>query len=68
MTTAYLNGQPHTFSPDIATPRDLIRAFGLHEQRVAVEINGLLLDRSLLATTPLRTGDRIEIVSFVGGG
>ena len=37
-------------------------------KRVAVEVNGTVVPRSLHATTELRAGDRVEIVVAVGGG
>jgi sulfur carrier protein len=36
--------------------------------RVAVEVNEELVPRQRFAETALRDGDRIEIVTFVGGG
>lgn len=36
--------------------------------RVAVEINGELVPRSLYATHVLADGDRVEIVQAIGGG
>lgn len=36
--------------------------------RVAVELNEELVPRRRFAETVLRDGDRIEIVTFVGGG
>ena len=46
---------------------------GLIEQRqprppFAVEINKLLVRRPDFATTPLKDGDIVEIVTLVGGG
>ena len=45
----------------------------LEEQRYrldvsAVEYNGGILSKAAYATTTLHDGDRIEMVSFVGGG
>ncbi|MGZ8422024.1 MAG: sulfur carrier protein ThiS [Nitrospira sp.] len=36
--------------------------------RVAVELNLEILDRSDFDTRGLREGDRVEILSFIGGG
>jgi thiazole synthase len=35
---------------------------------VAVEVNGEVVPRAMHATRPLRDGDRVEMVTFVGGG
>ena len=37
-------------------------------KRVAVELNGDILPKSQYENTVLQDGDRIEVVSFVGGG
>lgn len=36
--------------------------------RIAVELNGEILPKSLYGDTVLKDGDKAEIVSFVGGG
>jgi thiamine biosynthesis protein ThiS len=36
--------------------------------RVAVELNREIVPRNLWPQTPLKNGDRLEIVHFVGGG
>ncbi len=62
-----LNGQPRA----LAAPTlliDLLRAEGLAERRVAVEINGEIVPRSRHADTALAAGDRVEIVHALGGG
>ena len=37
-------------------------------RRIAVERNGEILPKSQYAQTLLKDGDRLEIVTFVGGG
>jgi thiamine biosynthesis protein ThiS len=46
----------------------LLRALSLPETRVAVERNRSLVRKAEFADTVLGDGDRIEIVTFVGGG
>ena len=41
---------------------------GLKSDRIAVELNGEIVPRSTWNETGISTGDRIEIVHFVGGG
>ena len=41
---------------------------GLSARPVAVEVNGRLVRRARHAATRIAPGDRVEIVSFVGGG
>jgi thiamine biosynthesis protein ThiS len=61
-----LNGEP--FETDASTISRLVEALGLDIRKVAVELNLAIVPRSLHATTPVQTGDRIEVVQFVGGG
>ena len=46
----------------------LLEILGLARQRVAVEVNGNLVTRTEWAQYKLNDGDRVEVVSFVGGG
>jgi thiamine biosynthesis protein ThiS len=63
----HLNGDPLTLARP-ATVAGLLRQLGLDERPVAVERNGDLVARGAQATTELADGDRIEVVTFVGGG
>lgn len=47
---------------------DLLRTLGLQSRHVAVECNREIVPRDAHAVTPLNPGDRLEIVTFVGGG
>jgi thiamine biosynthesis protein ThiS len=65
-----LNGQTREFSDlaDAATVADLIASLGLKGDRVAIEHNGEIVSRTEWAQTAVHSGDRFEIVHFVGGG
>lgn len=65
--TIVLNGEPHPVGED-TTVAALVTALGLAPQQVAVEKNREIVPRSAYAQTPVRDGDRLEIVTFVGGG
>jgi thiamine biosynthesis protein ThiS len=54
--------------PDGATVSALIAHLGVAERKVAVERNLEIVPKSQYATTRLVSGDRIEIVHFIGGG
>ncbi|MBQ8434762.1 MAG: sulfur carrier protein ThiS [Oscillospiraceae bacterium] len=41
---------------------------GYDTGRIAVEINGEIITKSKYDNVVLKDGDRVEIVSFVGGG
>lgn len=62
-----LNGKPETLA-DGTTVAALLDQLQLAPIRVAVEINEELVTRREFPATPLRDGDRMEIVTFVGGG
>jgi thiazole synthase len=47
---------------------DLVRELGLTPGQVAVELNREIIRRSEWRQRPLRQGDEVEIVHFVGGG
>jgi len=47
---------------------DLLAALDLAQRRVAVEVNKVLVRRAKYDTHELHDGDRIEIVTLVGGG
>lgn len=50
------------------TLADLVEHFGLGGRAVAVELNEELIPRERHAETRIRKGDRIELVTLVGGG
>lgn len=62
-----VNGEPRTI-PAGGSIADMLRAIGLDPRKVAVERNLEIVPRSTYAQTPLAEGDRIEIVTFIGGG
>ena len=62
-----VNGTPRALAAG-ATVADLVAALGLRPELVAVEVNKALVPRRRHAEHPLSTGDRVEIVTLVGGG
>lgn len=54
--------------PQGSTLQTLLEQLRLTGRRLAVERNGDIVPRSLYADTPLRSGDRLEIVHAIGGG
>ena len=65
-----INGEPTHNSAELAatTLIELLKARGLSERRVAVEVNGVLVKRDAFAQTQLTPNDVIEIIHYVGGG
>lgn len=62
-----LNGEERDVA-DVSSIADLVSALGLDARKVAVERNLEIAPRSTYADTALVDGDRIEIVTFIGGG
>jgi len=68
----YINGEDRVFSPApgpaLFTLAALIESLAMKPDRVAVELNREIVPRDRWPQTPLKDGDRLEIVHFVGGG
>ncbi len=62
-----VNGQSESADAE-ATIASLIETHKLEPLRVAVEVNEQLVRRRDFELTRLRADDRVEIVTFVGGG
>ncbi|GIX37050.1 MAG: sulfur carrier protein ThiS [Silanimonas sp.] len=62
-----LNGELHEIEAGLSLA-GLLERFGLTQRRVAIEVNGEIVPRSLHAGHVLREGDRIEVVHALGGG
>jgi sulfur carrier protein len=63
----HVNGEPRDVE-DGATVERLLAALGIDRRAVAVERNREIVPRSRHAETLLSEGDRVEIVTMVGGG
>ena len=53
--------------PEGETVRSLVVRYNLKPEKVSIELNRRLV-RSNGYDTPLKEGDEVEIVTFVGGG
>lgn len=53
---------------EVATVAELLESLEVRQRFVAVELNREIVPRSEHATCVLTEGDRIEIVTMVGGG
>lgn len=61
------NGQPREV-PDEQTVADFVRSLDLATTAYAVELNQEVLPRKKHAEQMLSAGDRVEVVTLVGGG
>lgn len=62
-----VNGEPRDCEPQTPLPQ-LLEQMGLNPRLVAVEYNGEILHRQFWSETTMQEGDRLEIVTIVGGG
>ena len=62
-----INGKARTVAEG-TTVLALLGELGLGDNRVAVERNLEVIPRAQHASTLLAAGDRLEVVTFVGGG
>ncbi len=63
-----VNGKEKTFFKKPENVLQLLESLGVKTEMAAVEINGDIVNPELFAQTELQDGDKVEIVSFVGGG
>ena len=61
-----INGESRAFPADNLTA--LVEQLGMKADRVAIELNREIVPRDRWPQTPLKDGDQLEIVHFVGGG
>ncbi|MGF1461414.1 MAG: sulfur carrier protein ThiS [Leptolyngbyaceae cyanobacterium] len=62
-----VNGEGTTCAAHTRLP-DYLAQIGMNPRLVAVEYNGEILHRQFWEETYLQAGDRLEIVTIVGGG
>lgn len=55
-------------APATSTLDHIVSKLELRSDRVAIELNGEIVPRTAWQQTTVNTGDRLEIVHFVGGG
>jgi sulfur carrier protein len=62
-----VNGDSKNCPPQTCLPT-FLESLGLNPRLVAVEYNGEILHRQFWQGTMMQAGDRLEIVTIVGGG
>lgn len=65
--TLQVNGESQSCLPQTKLPQ-LLEQLGLNPRLIAVEYNGEILHRQFWTETLMQEGDKIEIVTIVGGG
>jgi thiazole synthase len=67
MPNLTINGESRDF-PESLTVAGLLERLGYDRRRVAVEVNHEIVPAARHAEHPLHAGDRVEVVTLVGGG
>ncbi len=62
-----INGEQHELPPS-SSVATLLARLGIDARHTAIERNRELVPRSRFDSTPLASGDVLEIVTLVGGG
>jgi sulfur carrier protein len=62
-----VNGESRSCFQPIFLP-ELLQQLGFNPRLVAVEYNGEILHRQFWSETQIQDGDRLEVVTIVGGG
>jgi sulfur carrier protein len=62
-----INGESHHCLPQTPLP-ELLQQLGFNPRLIAVEYNGEILHRQFWLETQINPGDRLEVVTIVGGG
>ena len=62
-----VNGETRTFNESLSLP-EVLAQLEFNPRLVAVEYNGEILHRQFWTDTLIQAGDRLEVVTIVGGG
>ena len=62
-----INGETYNCSLKTKLP-DLLASLGFNLRLIAIEYNGEIIHKQYWSETELNNGDRLEIVTIVGGG
>jgi sulfur carrier protein len=63
-----LNGELVELTLDVKTIQQLLAFYQLEDRLVIVEHNREIILKDQYESTPLQSGDEVELVHFVGGG
>ena len=67
MAKIQLNGKKVSIKQKLSV-FDLLKKYNLDRKKIAVELNGIILNKHKYEKTFLKSNDKIEIVHFIGGG
>ena len=62
-----MNGEPRQVEQGLSV-RGLLAQLGVSLDYLVVEQNSIIISRDAFDSTMLNAGDRLEVISFIGGG
>ena len=62
-----LNGNPHKINTE-TNLNQLLNKLKIQKTKVAIELNGVIVEKNKYQKVILNKGDKVEIVHFIGGG
>ena len=62
-----LNGAPYEIN-DGTNLNELLNKLKIQKNKVAIEVNGEIIEKNKYPNLILNKGDKVEIVKFIGGG
>ena len=67
MAKIQLNGSPYKIYAE-TNLNELLNKLEIPKSKVAIEVNGVIVEKNKYPKLILNKGDRVEIVHFIGGG
>ena len=62
-----LNGNPYEINTE-TNLNQLLNKLKIQKTKVAIELNGVIVEKNKYPQVILNKGDKVEIVHFIGGG
>ena len=62
-----LNGNPYEINTE-TNLNQLLNKLKIQKTKVAIEVNGIIVEKKKYPKVILNKGDKVEIVHFIGGG
>ena len=62
-----LNGNPYEINTE-TNLNQLLNKLKIQKTKVAIEVNGAIVEKNKYPQVILNKGDKVEIVHFIGGG
>ena len=62
-----LNGSPYEINSE-TNLNQLLNKLKIQKTKVAIEVNGVIVEKNKYPKVILNKGDKVEIVHFIGGG